>query len=1075
MFTLYQSNNLDILKRNILSIIKKENNINNIFLSKIFILISNKNISLNLKIFLAEKLGICANFNFLLVGDFIWKFCKNIIPDISKKYYFNKYNLVWVIFNILPKVIDLKEFLFIKNYLKDDYNYEKLFNLSFKISNIYDEYLMYRIDWLYEWKNYRYIKNINNFIHQKWQSILWRKIVKYFINNFSYKWNKSDIYIKILKILKNKNFIFPKNIINYICLFNISFIPPIHLDILYSISKYRNVYYFLFNPSYKFWYEKFYFDNKKNIFLKRKKKYSFIYKFYNIKNNYNSLLLNYGKSFSETLLLLLKLNIKEVSYFLNINNNNKLNIIKYNILNFKDIVFNKKYSYKNKDNSIVISRSCGYLEEVKKLKNFLLDLIINKNYNINDIIVNVTDINIYYSYINSVFSDLKYKKYLPYKILEDNNYIYENELLNIFLNLLNISNLEYNFTELLCFLKKKIIFKKFNINYEELKIIIYIIKNIGLNINLKNNMFYYKKFNYLTWINSLRRILLGFCINNEYCIWNNIIPYTFLSNNFYYNLIEKICDFIYKVLYWKDILNKKYLFNDWVFICIKFINVFFYKKYINKSIFLNKKNFINILENYNICKFNKYIDINIFKKILINFLKYKNKKKIYSIDCINFCSFIYSESLFFKITCLIGMNENIFLKNKVYCDFNLINFNPRLGDRDKIGYNKYLFLQKILFCNILYISYVNFCFIKNNFCFPSILLIFFKNYIDTFIKKIDFYKLNKKKSIYIKKKIIKEKYNLNILNYVNRNYYFNKYKGKYIINLIQLHNFWTNPIKYFLYFFNKINYFISDIYINKNEFFNLNIKRIYLIRYKIINILLKYEYNKNIFLYLQHLNFLPLSFLGNILWEKEKENIFFLVNNIKKYYFKINRININFKFNNFFIKGYIYRYDKFGLFKWLPKKLNLIDALLFWIDHLIYCYIEGNSCSYLYGYNGIWCFKPLNKNICIKYINKYVNAYLNGCNYPLLFLPKSSNIWIFSSYGFNKKKILNEYCLNKAKEKLFNTLYGNFFIKGEIDDIYISYVIKKYYNFLNIEFIISEIENWLLPVFNNLIINNRKY
>ncbi len=1070
MFTLYQSNSLDILKRNILCIIKR-NKINNIFTSNIFILVSNKNISLNLKIFLSKKIGICANFKFLLVGKFIWKFCKNIIPDLSKNYYFNKYNLIWVIFNILPKVIDLKEFCFIKKYLKNDYNYEKLFNLSIKISNIYDEYLMYRIDWLYEWKNYRYIKNINNSIHQKWQSILWRKIIKYFIYNFSYKWNKSDLYIKILKILNNKKFVFPKNIINYICIYNISFIPPVYLNILYSISKYKNIYYFLFNPSYKFWYEKIYFDIKKNILLKNNKKNNFIYKFYNNKDNYNSLLLNYGKSLSEILLLLLQFNIKEINYFINFNNfnNDNLSIIKNNILNFKDIIINKK----NKSNSIIINKSYGYLEEVKKLKNFLLDLIINKYFNISDIVVNVTDINIYYPYINSIFSDFECKKYLPYKILEYNN-IYENELLNIFLNLLNISNLEFNFNELLSFLKKKIVFKRFNINYEELKVIIYIIKNIGLNIDLKENIFY-KKFNYLTWINGLRRMLLGFCINNEYCIWNNIIPYTFSSNNFYYNLIEKICDFIYKVLFWKDILNKKYLFNNWIFICIKFINVFFYKKYVNKSIFLSKKNFLNILESYNICKFNKNIDINIFKKILINFFKYKNKKKIYSINHINFCSFIYSESLFFKVICLIGMNENVYPKNKIYCDFNLINSNYRLGDRNKINYDKYLFLQKILFCNKLYISYINFCFLKNNFCFPSILLIFFKNYIDIFINKINFYKSNKKKYIYIKKNIIKNKYNLSNFNYVSKNDYYNIYKNVYIINLVELHNFWLNPIKYFLCFFYKINYFISDIYINKNEFFNLDIKRIYLIRYKIVDILIKYGYNKNIFLYLQNLNFLPINFFGNILWEKEENNILFLVNHIKKYYFKINKININIKFNNFYIKGDIYRYDRFGLFKWLPKNLSLIDALLFWIDHLIYCYIGGNNYSYLYGYNGIWLFKPINKKESINYINKYVNAYLNSYNYPLFFLPKSSNIWIFSSYNINNKKLLSKFNLIKAKKKLFDSLYGNFFVKGEINDIYVSYVIKKYYNFLNIKFIISEIEKWLLPVFNNLLINYKKY
>ncbi len=1070
MFILYQSNCLYILKKYILSVIKKEK-INNIFFSKIFILVPNKNVALNLKIFFSKKLGICANFKFLLIGEFILKFCKKIIPDISENYFFHKDNFVWIIFKILPKLINLDEFLFIKKYLKDDYNYKKLFNLSIKLSNIYDEYLMYRIDWLYEWENYRYIRNINNFIHQKWQSILWRKIKKFFINNFSYKWNKFNIYYKIINLLNKKKFNLPKNIITSIYIYNISFIPLIYLNILYSISNYKNIYYFLFNPSYKFWYDIFYFNYKDNIYFKKIKNDIFLNKFYKNKNNYNSILLNYGKSFSEYLLLLLQFNFKEISYFKKFKNSNKLNIIKNNILNFKDINFKKSIN-NIYDNSIIINKCCGYLEEINKLKNFLLNLIINNYCNISDIIVNVTDINLYYVYINSVFSDYYCKKYLPFKILDNNN-IYHIEVLNIFLDLLNIYNLEFNFIELLCFLKKKIIFKKFNINYEELKIILYIIKNIGININLKEYLHSYKNFNYLTWINGLKRILLGYCIDNEYCIWNNIIPYTFQSNNFYYNLIEKICCFIYNILYWKNILIKKYLFSDWIIICIKFINTFFYKKYIKKNIFLNKKNFLNILGKHKICFFNKFININIFKNMLINIFKYKNKKKIYSISHINFCSFIYSESLFFKVVCLIGMNENLYPKDKIYCDFNLIHSNSRLGDRDKINNNKYIFLQKLFFSKKIYISYVNFCFLKNNFCFPSILLIFLKNYIKFFFNNINFYNYNKNKNFYKKKYIFLKKENkIIILNYLNKNKYLNIYKKKNNIDLIELHNFWLNPIKYFLYFFYNIKYFIYDIYINKNEFFNLDIKKIYLIRLKIIDFILNYGYNKKFYFYLQRLNFLPLNFFGKILWNIEKKKIFFLIENIKKFYFKIKKIKFNCKFNNFIINGYIYKYKNFGLFKWLPKNLNLIDALIFWIDHLLYCYMNGSEYSYLYGYNGIWSFSPIDKNKCIYYIYKYINAYLNSFNYPLLFFPKSSNIWIFSAYNIKNKNLLNNYYIIKAKKKLFDNLYGNFYLNGEINDIYISYIIKRYYNFLNIDYIIKQIEKWLLPVFNNLIIIN---
>lgn len=1057
MFKLYQSNNIKILKYIMFNIIKKKTIKKNIFLKNI-ILISNNNISFILKMFLAKKFGICANFNFLLPAKFIWKVYKIIIPEIPEIYYFNKDNLIWVIFKLLPKLINLNEFVLIKKYLYKDYNYENLFTLSCKIADIYDEYLMYRVDWLKKWEKNEIVYEIKDNFNQKWQLILWKEIIKYFINKYNCKWNKSKIYYEFLKKI-NFRFSYLNNLIyKNLFIFNIYCIPPIYFNTIYVLSKYINVYYFLLNPSYEYWYDQIYFNKYNNI------------NFYNksILKNTNKILLNLGKYFSEYLYLLINYNFIEFNYFFKYKNNNILNRLKNSILKFNDFDLLK---YKNIDNSIIIKNYCSYFEEVKELKKFLLDLILNKFYKINDIIVVVSNLDLYFPYIDSIFSDCKNNEYLPYNIMKYNN-LYDIEIFNIFLNFLNIYNFEFNFIKIFDFLKKKVIYKKFKISNEELDIIWNIIKDIGVNYDFNNylNDYCLKKINYYSLINGIKRILLGYCIDKDFCCWNNIVPYKIISNNFFYNLVEKFIKFLSKILLWKDVLIKKYYISDWIIICKKFISDFFYKDIIKKCIYLNYKSWNNLLFSYNFCVSNIKFNIVFLKKILLKFLFCKKKYKKYSINHINFCSFMSLRSMSFKVICLIGINEGVYPRNIFIDDINLINHNNRICDRNKIYDDKYSFLEYLISAKeLLYISYINFSFIKNIIYYPSILL-----------KNLFYYLKNKKskknKNILFKnkeKKIILTK----IINFKNnkfcfflkKNNYLSYYKEKILISLNIFEEFWKNPIKYFLNNFLNIKYFINNNFLYNEELFTSNIQKIYLLRFKIINFIIKNKNIKNIYIYLKKINLFPIGNFGKFYWNIEKKKILNFAKNIKYKILNLEKNKIIYVFNKFIIYGKLNIYNNSNLLYWLPKNINIMDVFMLWIKHLIWCYFNKPNYSYLYGYNGLWLIKPIEKNLSKIYLSKYIYGYINNFMNPIFFLPKCNNIWFFYKYLFinNKIKKIN---LNFYKNKLSNFFYGNNYYIGEINDLYINYFIKNFYRNIDLNFVIKNIEKWLLPLFENLII-----
>ncbi len=1054
MFILYQSNDLEVLQHVMLHKFKEINNKN------YTILISDHNSSFFLKMFLSKQLGICANHNFILPAKFIWNIYKQFIPEISDNCFFKKNNLVFVIMNLLPKLLNLKEFYILKKYLLNDSNYIKLYDLSYKIADIYDKYLMYRVDWLYKWENYQLIDNLKDEVHQLWQSILWRKIIIFYCKKFNFIWNRCKIYYKFLDLVNKNNLIFLKKYISELFIFNISYLPPIYLNTIYLLSKYIDIHYFIINPSFKYWYDNFIFN--KNILN--------IYNSYNIDSflyKLNPLIINNCEFFSEYLSLVKTFNICEIDCFVKFNKKNLLNIIKNDVLNFKNSFILNKFLIKkyNLDNSLIFNSSNSYIEELLKLKNFLLNLIQNKKYYVNDILVLVTNIDTYYPYINTVFSEKLCKKYLPFHIMSK-NLTFDNKILNLFIDLLNISNIKFTFSKILYFLKNDVFLNKFNISINEFNIISNFIKNDGICADMNNFLVNEKlyEFNDSILLNSIKRILLGYAINDKYCFWNNMVPYSILDNNYFHKLIGKLSDFIFKIIHWKKILSLKYFLNLWIDISKKFLDVFFTKDVIKKNFFLNYKVWFYFYENCKLFLFNKKIKVSLFIKIFINFIN-KKKYKLYSLSHINFSSFITLHNLPFKIICFLGMNDNIYPNKILNYNFDLMYSNPRLGDRNKFNYDKYIFLNFLLSSKKkIYISYLNFSFLKHTKLFPSILVNNLVNYLN--IKK--YWNINYSNNILQDNFFIKK---INLIPKKDKNFLV-KFIKKKEIYFNKFCFFLFNPIKYYMINFFKINYFIFNKINDYNNFFKLDIKKFYFVRFDLINIFLKSNIiDDNIVYYLQILNLFPINSFGKILWIKEKKNILFLLNKIKKFFFCIKKYNFFCKIYDFNLYGAINLCKNYGVIKWLPKNINLIDALVFWIEHLIYCYLGGKNKSTLYGYNGSWSFCFIDKNLSEKYLYKYIIYYYYFNKKNIFFLPKSSNIWILSAYDFKSKKILNNFLYNRAKNKLLDVLYGNYFINGELYDIFILNYLKKFNFKIDLDFIILKSEQWLYDMFSYLIFN----
>ncbi len=75
-----------------------------------------------------------------------------MLPDIPKESAFSKQSMSWKLMTLLPQLLDKDEFVLLRHYLTDDTDKRKLFQLSARAADLFDQYLVYRPDWLTQWE-----------------------------------------------------------------------------------------------------------------------------------------------------------------------------------------------------------------------------------------------------------------------------------------------------------------------------------------------------------------------------------------------------------------------------------------------------------------------------------------------------------------------------------------------------------------------------------------------------------------------------------------------------------------------------------------------------------------------------------------------------------------------------------------------------------------------------------------------------------------------------------------------------------------------------------------------------------
>jgi exodeoxyribonuclease V gamma subunit len=194
---------------------------------------------------LARQNGISANCDFPFPNVFLEDIFRKIVPNLPEASLFGPDVLTFRIMNILPELLSKPNFQNLKTYLRDDATNLKRYQLSGKIADLFDQYLVFRPEMIFRWE----AGARHGLDENRWQADLWRELIQ-----GNEKWHRA----RLRKTLLTKIADMSASVDDFPCrisVFGISWLPTFHLQAFAAISRMIQVNLFILNPCQEYWYD----------------------------------------------------------------------------------------------------------------------------------------------------------------------------------------------------------------------------------------------------------------------------------------------------------------------------------------------------------------------------------------------------------------------------------------------------------------------------------------------------------------------------------------------------------------------------------------------------------------------------------------------------------------------------------------------------------------------------------------------------------------------------------------------------------------------------------------------------
>lgn len=663
---------------------------------------------------IALATGIAANLEFPLPARFIWDLFAGQLGDLPDESLFDRDVMLWRIFDLLPVLAEEREEDEPARYLTGDGDGTRRYQLAETISDLFDQYLVFRPDLLAAWEQGR---------DDHWQAVLWRRLAA------CGQEHRGRLLFRFLEkcrqgSLKNENL--PERV----CLFGISSLAPAYLEVLQQISRHCQVHLFHLNPCRHFWGDLV--SEHELAGLRRKWR---LQDRPDLSATYEAghpLLASLGATGRDFFRQLVELDLVDVELYAPSGRDTLLGRLQDDILDLQDPTLGSGPAHvlASDDRSIQFHVCHGILREVQVLHDRLLDLFTSLPDLVpGDILVMAPDIEQYTAAIRGVFGSAAEEHRIPWSVADQSRYR-EQPVEAAFLELLHLIDGRFTAPEVMAFLENPPVLRRFGLQENDLAGLRDRIIDAGIRWGLDAE--HRQRLGVTgdalhSWSFGLDRLLLGYVMGSDAGLYGEILPCPPPDPG----VLGGLAELLAKLAWWRDQLAQQMTAEAWAGHLPDLVEAFFAEGDDDTGLTGLREAVLDLADRWQRADCRGPLSLPVVRAHFQRILARPGSGQAFLGGQVTFCNMVPMRSIPFRVICLLGMNDTDFPRDQRPPAFDLMAQQPRTGDRNRRKDDRYLFLEALLSArDVLYISWKGRDPRDNTLLPPSVVVSELRDHID---------------------------------------------------------------------------------------------------------------------------------------------------------------------------------------------------------------------------------------------------------------------------------------------------------------------------------------------------------
>jgi len=713
-----------------------------------------------LKIALAEELGVCAATRVALPARFLWETYRGMLgrERVPQHSAFDKGPLTWRLMRLLPTLLADPVFAPLRHFLADG-EAERRLQLAERLADLFDQYQVYRADWLSDWAAGRdQLRTARGEAlalpqDQCWQGALWRAVIED-VAPHQRELGRASVHTEFVAAVERGDAPLgrlPRRIV----LFGVSALPYQSLQALASLARHTQVLMAVPNPCQFYWGD----------IIEGRDLLRSAHRRQQLRNGQDlgqipleelhahshPLLASWGRQGRDFIRMLDEFDeanagaedpALRVDLFGEGEGETLLGQMQAAVRDLLPLSEHPHVPPPEHDRSVEFHVTHSVQREVEVLHDQLLAMFADdSSLRPRDVVVMVPDIDTFSAAIHAVFAQYKRgdARYIPFEIGDVNDRSV-NPLLVALEWLLRLPQQRCRQSEVRDLLDVPALAARFGLHEDDLPTLGQWIEGAGVRWGLdqahRNGLGLGPAGEQNAWIFGVRRMLLGYASGNlsgRDASFAGIEPYAEVGG-LDAALAGSLAQLVEALLHWRSVLAESCTPAEWVEQARALLAAFFKPNEEGDRLTLAQLN--DALTRWlDICdgaQYDEAVPLAVLREAWMGALDEPTLNHQFVSGGVTFCTLMPMRAVPFRVVCLLGMNDGDFPRRAPKADFDLLALPgmARPGDRSRRDDDRYLMLEAVLAAREkLYISWVGRNVRDNSEQPPSVLVSQLRDYL----------------------------------------------------------------------------------------------------------------------------------------------------------------------------------------------------------------------------------------------------------------------------------------------------------------------------------------------------------